>query len=216
MTSGGYGDDGAVRDQPSDQCDDACHDATAGSALAIVISGAPGSGKTTLARSLSETMRLPHLNKDLAAAGLVRSGLTYELANKRAFEVIYGTARSWLQTSMSLVMDMTMYSAYSPAEVGSLLPHGVVVNVHCYADDALFRWEAKMRRSYPAEDVEAVIARGYAIMADVTDPLDFGCDRIEVDTTDGYRPALPNLIHEIERTYVQHTTHPLHHDRPRA
>lgn len=112
-------------------------------AIAVVISGAPGSGKTTLGRLLGDAMQLPHLNKDIAAAALLRADLPYEVANKRAFQLLYETAQRWLSSSMSLVMDMTMYPEYSPREVGSLLPHGVVVNVHCRAEDALARWEQK-------------------------------------------------------------------------
>ena len=96
--------------------------------LAVVVSGAPGSGKTTLARELSEAMKLPHLNKDLVCSSL-RRGLESSLANKRAFELVYGTARLWLEAGLSLVMDMTMYAEYSPAEVASLQPYGFVVNV---------------------------------------------------------------------------------------
>ena len=40
--------------------------------LAVVVGGAPGSGKTTLARQLSEAMGLPHLNKDLLCSSLRR------------------------------------------------------------------------------------------------------------------------------------------------
>ncbi len=106
-----------------------------GEALAVVVSGAPGSGKTTLARELSGVMGLPHLNKDLVCSSL-RRGLESSLANKRAFELVYGTARLWLEAGLSLVMDMTMYAEYSPAEVASLQPYGVVVHVHTHCRDA--------------------------------------------------------------------------------
>jgi hypothetical protein len=142
-------------------------------------------------------MSLPHLNKDLAQAALLRSGITYEAANKRAFEIVYGTARSWLNASMSLVMDMTMYPDYSPREVGSLLAHGMIVNVHCHAVEALHRWETKMRAMH-RQEAEAIIVRGPAIMDLATDPLDLGCERIDVDTTDGYRPSLDDLVARLE------------------
>ena len=114
--------------------------------LAVVVSGAPGSGKTTLARQLSEAMGLPHLNKDLLCSSLRRGDLESPVANKRAFVITYGTARSWLEEGLSLVMDMTMYAEYSPAEVASLKPYGVVVNVHARCRDTLARWEGKITR----------------------------------------------------------------------
>ena len=43
-------------------------------------------------------------------------------------------------------MDMTMYAEYSPAEVASLQPYGVVVSVHTRRRDAFARWEGKMSR----------------------------------------------------------------------
>lgn len=170
-------------------------------ALAIVISGAPGSGKTTLARALSEEMKLPHLNKDLVTASLLRSGLPYEVANKRAFKIIYGTAATWLDASMSLIVDMTMYAAYSPSEVGTLRPHGVVVHVHTRCSNSLQRWEDKIRRTLPEPEANAVIERGRAIHEEVTEPLDFNCPRIEVDTQDGYKPDLRHLMAAIESAH---------------
>ena len=62
--------------------------------LAVVVSGAPGSGKTTQARQLSEAMGLPHLNKDLVCSSLHRADLESPVANKRTFEITYGTART--------------------------------------------------------------------------------------------------------------------------
>lgn len=64
--------------------------------FAVMVGAAPGSGKTTLTRELSGAMRLPHLNKDLVCTSL-RRGLESSVANKRAFELVCGTARLWLE-----------------------------------------------------------------------------------------------------------------------
>lgn len=181
--------------------------------LAVVISGAPGSGKTTLARELSDTMGLPHLNKDLVCRSL-RRGLERSLANKRAFELVYGTARLWLEAGLSLVMDMTMYAEYSPAEVTSLQPFGVVVSVHTRCRDALARWETKMSREGSGPELEAFIARirrDYHLLAD---PLDFGCPRVEVSTDCGYEPALVDVVSAIEAAHHLSDPFPCPRRRP--
>ena len=171
-------------------------------ALAVVISGAPGSGKTTLARLLGDRMGIPHLNKDTFTESLLRSGMPRDEANVQAFRVVYGTARTWLSSSTSLVMDMTMYPDYWPAEVVSLRPHGTVVHVHCRARDSLQRWERKMRDRLSAEVAEEAIVRLRYVQEIATEPLDFDCPRIDVDTSDGYEPGLDDLVGRIEALHA--------------
>jgi hypothetical protein len=176
--------------------------------LAVVISGAPGSGKTTLARELSEIMGLPHLNKDLVRSSLRRLPEQEEQANQRAFEVTYATARGWLEAGLSLVMDMTMYAAYSPAQVASLQPYGIVVNVHTRCHDALARFEAKMSRQGDGSLTEELVGRVHLGHQEMAEPLDFGCPRVEVSTDHGYEPPLADVVAAVEAAY-RAVGHPL-------
>jgi cellulose biosynthesis protein BcsQ len=165
-----------------------------------VVSGAGGSGKTTLARLLSTELLVPHLNKDTFLAAMQRTGLTYEEAHLPATRLFYGTAQSWLAASVSLVMDMTMVPEFSQREVESLMPHGALLNVHCRASNADLRWEAKMRLQY-GEAADEIIEPRLRVNATAREPLDFGCARIDVDTTDGYTPPLHEIVREIERAH---------------
>ena len=96
-------------------------------------------------------------------------------------------------------MDMTMYAEYSPAEVASLKPHGVVVHVHTRSKDSLARWEDKMsREGGPVPEVEALMARVRRDYCELAEPIDFGCPRVDVRTDDGYDPVLAEVVNAIE------------------
>jgi hypothetical protein len=126
-------------------------------ALAVVVSGAPGSGKTTLARKLSDAMGLPHLNKDLVCGS---STWPRKLASQRTgLRARVRDGQALARGGLELGHDMTMYAEYSPAEVASLQPYGVVVNVHTRCREAFARWETKMSREGGGREVEAFIGR---------------------------------------------------------
>ena len=95
-------------------------------------------------------------------------------------------------------MDMTMYAEYSPANVGSLQPYGVVVNVHTRSRDGLARWEAKMQRYGGGPVVEERIRRVRRDYDELAQPLEFGCPRVDVSTFSGYEPALAEVVLAIE------------------
>ena len=104
--------------------------------LLVLISGHPGSGKTTLGRALGDAMQLPHLNRDLLRAGMEPVDMP------RAWRVFLDTIRLWLANDISVVADQTLYTGMVD-DLRSLRDHGDVVNVHCRCPHAYERWVEK-------------------------------------------------------------------------
>src|SRR4051812_33774887 len=78
--------------------------------LLVIVSGKPGSGKTTLARRLADpdAFGLPLLHRDAIKAGLVAShGVETPAARAvivpRSFDLFFQTIELWLRASVSLI-----------------------------------------------------------------------------------------------------------------
>ncbi|GAA3343127.1 hypothetical protein GCM10017714_34480 [Curtobacterium pusillum] len=158
-------------------------------ATIALISGAPGSGKTTLATVLADALGWPRVDRDRLYAGLVDGAdLDRDQVVAHGVELFWTATAHLAAAGCSVVADATLYRGQSEADVRRVLdPAGDVRNVHCRSDLAYGRFVA---RGHGAA-IDARVARNAPL---VTDPLDLGRPRLEVDTTDGYDPTVDRVV----------------------
>ncbi len=164
--------------------------------LLVMIGGAPGSGKTTLARTLAQELDVPWLSRDPFSRGirLTEGSLPHP---DRSWGIWYRTLASLLRESMSLVVDQTLYrGACEPDITSYLLGECRLRLVHCTSPDASARFEARENQRLGTDSAEykRVMQVAAEASALVDAPPDLGLPVLTVDTFDGYRPGLTEIV----------------------
>lgn len=172
--------------------------------LMIVVSGAPGSGKTTLAHTIAQHLRVPHIPRDEIMRGIE---MTHGGAIDKAhlgIETYFTLLVSLCEMNVSFVTDGTIYKGVSEKDIKKrLVPHAVVVNVHARAQNEHDRFikREKERQGWSDDWVEAHKQRLDKIYDQTVNPLDLGVPLVEVDATSDYNPPIDQLIAQIREIY---------------
>ena len=185
--------------------------------LAVLVGGAPGSGKTTVTDRLGQALDLPVLHKDELVHGRWRTLDRATELGVGGVELFYRSMELWLDLGVSFVAEQTFFRGVSEPDVmARLAPRGTVVQVHCQSTNASERWRQRMEADplcgpNRLRSLLPVIER---LDVELVEPLDFACPVVVVRTDDGYEPALEDVVSTIDALYSRPGIHDLDQAAP--
>jgi predicted kinase len=173
----------------------------------IIVSGAPASGKSTLAERLARELHHPLLAKDAFKESLAdtlgsRDREWSKALGLAAMRLLYDVAARLLRAGDDAVIESNFYRGISEADLAPLVSLSQAVMIHCQAPAGI------ITRRYVDRDASGVrhaVHTGGDLLAElepkleagVFEPLALDLPLICVDTSDGYDPPLAEVLARI-------------------
>jgi predicted kinase len=167
----------------------------------VIVGGAPGTGKTTLARELAARLALPLIAKDDVKEAIADALGTGDVARSRelgaaAFEVMRAVARRSLAGGASVMLESNFHIERSAKLLRELVGMSEARIVVCRTSDTARRERFAGRAAgggrHPVH-LDAFVLESQWEDASFFD-LDLGVPTLAVDTTATYAPDLDAIV----------------------
>ncbi len=186
----------------------------------VLIGGAPASGKTTLAAEVAQALGLPLFRKDglketladaLAEAGASVADEEVEVSRRlglAAVRLLYKVAGDVLDAGQSCVLESNFHRGLSEVDLRPVLERADGRLIHCEAprEVILARYQERDRAGerhsvhLDADRIEDITS---ALDAGDFAPLDLPVPTLRVDTTDGYRPSIAEVVRWVRASEAE-------------
>jgi predicted kinase len=179
----------------------------------VVVSGPPGSGKTTLAHAIASAVGCPAICRDEIKEGMVHAahgGLAFvpgpdDQLTRRTLPVFFGVLELLIRAGVTTVAEAAFQDRTWRRGLEPLLDLAQIRIVHCTVRaDVAFRrivrraQDNPLRRAHP--DPAASRREGSSAAAShrvghrAFARLSLDAPSVEVDTADGYQPGLDQIV----------------------
>jgi len=172
----------------------------------VIVTGPPGTGKTTLAHQLAKAIGCPAICRDEIKEGMVHTQPGFQPSmedalSMRAFDVFFNVLGLLLRAGTSVVAEAAFQDPRWQQGLAPLLSDCSPVVVHCSvaAEEAFARRLRRMREDPVRRahaDQESLKAGPHAF--DHYRRLTLPAPSITVDTARGYQPELTDIIKFVQ------------------
>ncbi|GLY95076.1 ATP-binding protein [Actinoplanes sp. NBRC 103695] len=155
----------------------------------IVVSGPPGSGKTTLAHEIARAVGCPAICRDEIREGMAHAG-TPDRTMRRTYDAFFDSLGVLLRAGCTVVAEAAFQDRLWRPILSPLAGLAAIRIVRCHTDPAVARTRIEQRLSVPTR--AAHDDRGHLSRPPDPSwvPISLSVPTLDVDTSDGYDPGL--------------------------